>query len=58
MVSMDEQRGTFQSRFVSQPMQVDTDARSNHKMVQNMSSNNDSQPHEDEHAKKKVIRDV
>jgi len=39
-------------------MQVDTDAWSNHKMVQNMSSNNDSQPHEDEHAKKKVIRDV
>ncbi len=38
-------------------MQVDTDVWSNHKMVPNRYTNNDSQPHEDEHAKQIVIGD-
>ncbi len=38
-------------------MQVDTNARSSHKMVLKKCTNNDSQPHEDEHAKETIIRD-
>ncbi|KAH9552665.1 hypothetical protein CY35_09G078500 [Sphagnum magellanicum] len=55
--SRDEQRGASQSRSASQPMQVDTDAQSSHKMVPNRCTNNDSQPHEDEQAKGTVIGD-
>jgi hypothetical protein len=44
----DEQRGVSQNRSTSQPMQVDTNVRFNHKMVPNRCTNNDSQPHEDE----------
>jgi hypothetical protein len=47
----DEHMRAFQNRYVSQPMQVDTNVWSNHKMVPNRCTNNDSQPHEDEHAK-------
>jgi tRNA U34 5-carboxymethylaminomethyl modifying enzyme MnmG/GidA len=47
----DEHTRVFQSRCVSQPMQVDTYVWSNHKMVANKCTNNDNQPHEDEHAK-------
>lgn len=49
--SGDEQKGTSQNRSISQPMQVDTDALSSHSMVPNRCTNNDNQPHEDEHAK-------
>jgi hypothetical protein len=47
----DEHTRAFQSRYVSQRMQVDTYVWSNHSMVPNKCTNNDSQPHEDEHAK-------
>jgi hypothetical protein len=55
--SKDEQKGVSQSRSTSQPMQVDTNAQSSHKMVPNRCTSSDSQPHEDEHAKENVIGD-
>jgi hypothetical protein len=55
--SKDEQRGVSQSRSTNQPMQVDTNAQSSHKMAPNRCPNNDSQPNEDEHAKQIVIGD-